>query len=40
MTESARLARAFPTAEAIPEAWRHAPDATGLRLLIDGKLVA
>ena len=40
MTESAGLARAFPRPDAIPEAWRHAPDDTGLRLLIDGKLLS
>src|SRR5262249_50713167 len=26
----------FPAAEAVPEAWRHAPDDTGLTLLVDG----
>lgn len=32
------LIRAFPTPEAIPAAFRHVPDDTGLTLLLDGKL--
>jgi glyceraldehyde-3-phosphate dehydrogenase (NADP+) len=35
---SADLARTFPTAETVPEAWRHPPEDTGLDLLIDGKV--
>jgi aldehyde dehydrogenase (NAD+) len=31
------LDRAFPTPQDIPEAWRHAPDATGLTLVIGGR---
>jgi acyl-CoA reductase-like NAD-dependent aldehyde dehydrogenase len=33
------LAELFPGADAIPDAWRHTPDDTGRRLLIDGQLV-
>jgi acyl-CoA reductase-like NAD-dependent aldehyde dehydrogenase len=32
------LDSAFPKVDAIPEAWRHAPDDTGLTLLVEGKL--
>ncbi|HEY3120824.1 MAG TPA: aldehyde dehydrogenase family protein [Vicinamibacteria bacterium] len=35
---SADLARAFPTAEEVPEQWRHPPEDTGLDLLIDGRI--
>lgn len=38
MTDATPLDRAFPRPDEIPEAWRHAPDDTGLTLLIDGKL--
>jgi glyceraldehyde-3-phosphate dehydrogenase (NADP+) len=32
------LTRAFPTPDEVPAAWRHTPDDTGLRLLINGKV--
>jgi glyceraldehyde-3-phosphate dehydrogenase (NADP+) len=35
MPDAARL---FPAAEDIPESWRHAPDNTGLKLLVDGQI--
>jgi len=39
MPESS-LAELFPRAAGVPDAWRHVPDDTGLRLLVDGELVA